>query len=156
MAERKGREWDLYLRHTGIPAEIGDLKEALADPSLPGCVKTMFIADGEGQKLVRPLIEERYGGKLYIAGTLNQFLEIMHPAVSKGAGLKTALGALGLDFSQLAAFGDEENDLPMFDLAAYALAPASAKDTVRRAADRIIGPHGEDGVAAFLEENFLS
>ena len=155
VAERKGWEWELYLRHTGIPAETGDLKEALADPSLPGCVKTMFIGDGESQNLIRPVIEERYGGKLYIAGTLKQFLEIMHPGVSKGEGLKTALKARGLCPSQVIAFGDEENDLPMFGLASYALAPANAKDTVRHAADRIIGANSEDGVAAFLEENFL-
>jgi Cof subfamily protein (haloacid dehalogenase superfamily) len=155
VAERKGWEWELYLRHTGIPAEIGDLKEALADPSLPGCVKTMFIGGRESQNLIRPIIEERYGEKLYIAGTLNQFLEIMHPGVSKGEGLKTVLNILGLDFSQVIAFGDEENDLPMFSLVSYALAPANAKDTVRHAADRIIGANSEDGVAAFLEENFL-
>ena len=155
VAERKGWEWELYLRHTGIPAETGDLKEALADPSLPGCVKTMFIGDGESQNLIRPVIEERYGGKLYIAGTLKQFLEIMHPGVSKGEGLKTALKARGLCPSRVIAFGDEENDLPMFGLASYALASANAKDTVRHAADRIIGANSEDGVAAFLEENFL-
>jgi Cof subfamily protein (haloacid dehalogenase superfamily) len=155
MAERRGAEWELYLRHTGIPAEIGDLEEALADPALPGCVKTMFIGDGESQNIVRPIIEERYGGKLYIAGTLTQFLEIMNPGVSKGEGLKTALAAGGLDISQVIAFGDEENDLPMFSLASYALAPANAKDTVRRKADRIIKANTEDGVAAFLEENFL-
>jgi hydroxymethylpyrimidine pyrophosphatase-like HAD family hydrolase len=155
MAERKGGEWELYLRHTGIAAEIGDLEEALADPSLPGCVKAMFIGDGESQNLVRPLIEERYGGELYIAGSHKQFLEIMKAGVSKGEGLRTALQARGLDISQAIAFGDEENDLPMFALVSYALAPANAKETVRQAADRIIGPNTEDGVAAFLEENFL-
>jgi Cof subfamily protein (haloacid dehalogenase superfamily) len=155
MAERRGREWELYLRHTGIPAEIGDLKEALADPSLPGCIKTMFIGDGETQNLVRPIIEERYGGKLYIAGTHKYFLEILSPDASKGAGLKIALKFRDLEAAQLIAFGDEENDLPMFSLASYALAPANAKTAVRRMADRIIGSNGEDGVAAFLEENFL-
>jgi Cof subfamily protein (haloacid dehalogenase superfamily) len=155
VSERKGPEWELYLRQTGIAAETGDLEAALADPALPGCVKTMFIGDGESQKLVRPAIEERYGKDLYITSTHKQFLEIMQAGVSKGEGLKTALKALGLDPSQLIAFGDEENDLPMFALAGYALAPANAKETVRLAADRIIGPNSEDGVAAFLEENFL-
>jgi hydroxymethylpyrimidine pyrophosphatase-like HAD family hydrolase len=43
----------------------------------------------------------------------------------------------------------------MFSLAAYALAPANAKEKVRHLADRVIGANAEDGVAAFLEENFL-
>jgi Cof subfamily protein (haloacid dehalogenase superfamily) len=155
VSERKGPEWELYLRHTGIAAETGDLEAALADLALPGCVKTMFIGDGESQRLVRPAIEERYGRELYITASHKNFLETMKAGVSKGEGLKTALKALGLDPSQVIAFGDEENDLPMFALAGCALAPANAKETVRLAADRIIGPNNEDGVAAFLEENFL-
>jgi hydroxymethylpyrimidine pyrophosphatase-like HAD family hydrolase len=156
MAERRGPEWEHYLRHTGIPAEIGDLKEALADPALPGCIKTMFIGDGESQNLVRPAVEERYGKDIYIAGSLKEFLEIMSPRVSKGEGLKTALKALDLDPSQVIAFGDEENDLPLFAAASYALAPANAKDPVRRAADQVIGPNSEEGVAAFVEQQFLN
>jgi hydroxymethylpyrimidine pyrophosphatase-like HAD family hydrolase len=155
MAERGGAEWELYRRHTGIPAEIGDLKGVLTNPAFPGCIKTMFIGDGESQNLVRPLIEERYGGKLYVAGSHKNFLEILSPAASKGAGLRIALQARGLDPAQVIAFGDEENDLPMFGLAAYALAPTNAKEVIRQAADRIIGPNDEDGVAAFLEEHFL-
>jgi Cof subfamily protein (haloacid dehalogenase superfamily) len=155
VAERKGPEWELYLQHTGIAAETGDLEAALADPALPGCVKTMFIGDGESQNLARPAIEERYGRGLYITSSHTRFLEIMKAGISKGEGLKTALKALGLDPSQTIAFGDEENDLPMFALAGYALAPANAKETVRLAADRVIGPNSEDGVAAFLEEALL-
>jgi Cof subfamily protein (haloacid dehalogenase superfamily) len=155
MAERRGPEWERYLRHTGIPAETGNLKEALEDPALPGCVKTMFIGDGESQNLVRPAILERYGRDLYIAGSLNEFLEIMNPQVSKGEGLKTALKARGMDPSQVIAFGDEETDLPLFAAATYAAAPANAKEPVRRAADLVIGPNSEEGVAAFIEQRFL-
>ncbi|MDR0399960.1 MAG: HAD hydrolase family protein [Treponema sp.] len=155
MAERRGPEWERYLRHTGIPAEIGDLQEVLANPALPGCVKTMFIGDGESQNLVRPALEERYGGGLYIADSLKGFLEIMSPQVSKGRGLQTALAARSLDPSQVIAFGDEETDLPLFAAVSYAAAPANAKDPVRRAADQVIGPHDEDPVAAFVERYFL-
>jgi hydroxymethylpyrimidine pyrophosphatase-like HAD family hydrolase len=52
------------------------------------------------------------------------------------------------------ALGDEENDIPLFSVAGYSLAPANAKEPVRAAADRVIGPNTEDGVAAFLEEFF--
>jgi Cof subfamily protein (haloacid dehalogenase superfamily) len=154
VAERRGPEWERYLRHTGIPAETGDLKEVLAEPGLPGCIKTMFIGDGESENLARPALGERYGGGLYVAGSLKGFLEIMSPRVSKGEGLKTALKARGLDPSQVIAFGDEETDLPMFAAVSYAAAPANAKDPVRRAADQIIGPNSEDPVAAFAERYF--
>jgi hydroxymethylpyrimidine pyrophosphatase-like HAD family hydrolase len=154
VASRGGPEWDLYRRHTGITPELGDLGEILADPAVPGCVKTMIIAGPEDQARVRPRIEERYGEGLYIAGSLGQFLEFMNPRVSKGAGLRVALKARGLDSRGLIAFGDEENDLPLFGAAAFSVATANAKDTVRARAGRVIGSNAEDGVAAFLEELF--
>jgi Cof subfamily protein (haloacid dehalogenase superfamily) len=155
VAERKGPEWEHYRQHTGIPAEIGDLKEILANPAVAGCVKTMFLGDDEAQARVRPLVEERYGSRLYIATSLKTFLEMMNPRVSKGEGLKVALKVRGLSPSEVIAFGDEENDLPMFDFAAYAVAPANAKPSVQAVADQVIGPNSEESVAQFLEETFL-
>jgi hydroxymethylpyrimidine pyrophosphatase-like HAD family hydrolase len=155
LAERGGPGWELYQRHTGIKVEIGDLEAALADPAVPGCIKTMFIADTEAQARVRPIIEERYGGSLYIAGTLGPFLEIMNPRATKGEGLKTVLGDLGLDSRELIAFGDEENDLPLFKAAGFAIAPANARDTTKAAANLVIGSNAGDAVADFLEGFFL-
>jgi hydroxymethylpyrimidine pyrophosphatase-like HAD family hydrolase len=154
VAERACPEWEAYRRHTGITPELGDLAEILADPAVPGCVKTMFIAGPEAQARVRPCIEERYGADLYIAGSLGQFLEIMNPHVSKGTGLRIALKARGLDDGGIIAFGDEENDLPLFKAAGFSAATANAKETVRSRADLVIGSNAEDGVAAFLEELF--
>ncbi|GHU56023.1 haloacid dehalogenase [Spirochaetia bacterium] len=155
VAERPGAERDMYHNHTGIQAEIEDLKAAVAAPGITGCIKSMFLAEPEVQDAIRPRIEERFGKSLYIARTLRTFLEIMNPRVSKGEGLKAALQRRGLDAAQVIAFGDEENDLPMFGATGFAAAPANAKESVRNAADIIIGPNTEDGIAAFLEETFL-
>ncbi|GHV62070.1 haloacid dehalogenase [Spirochaetia bacterium] len=155
IAERQSAETEMYFKHTGIQAEIGDLKQALAAPGLTGCIKSMFLAEPEVQDAIRPKIEERFGKSLYIARTLRTFLEIMNPNASKGEGLKIALQRRGLEPAQVIAFGDEENDLPMFGATGFAIAPANAKDSVKAEADLIIGPNTEDGVAAFLEETFL-
>ncbi|GHV90198.1 haloacid dehalogenase [Spirochaetia bacterium] len=155
MAERQAPETEMYFKHTGIQAEIGDLKEALAVPGLVGCIKSMFLAEPEVQDAIRPKIEERFGKDLYIARTLRTFLEIMNPKVSKGEGLKIALERRGLEPARVIAFGDEENDLPMFGVTGFAIAPANAKESVKSRADLVIGPNTEDGVAAFLEETFL-
>jgi Cof subfamily protein (haloacid dehalogenase superfamily) len=154
IAWRGGPEWEFYRRHTGIEVELGDLEAILGDSAVPGCIKTMFVAEPEAQARVRPLIEERYAGDLYIAGTLGPFLELMNPRANKGEGLKTALAALNLEGRDLMAFGDEENDLPMFAVAGFSLAPANARETVRRAADLVIGSYADEAVAAFLEEFF--
>jgi len=54
----------------------------------------------------------------------------------------------------LIAFGDEENDLPMFNVAGFSAAPSSAKEIVRQAADFVFGSNAEEGLAAFLEDLF--
>jgi hydroxymethylpyrimidine pyrophosphatase-like HAD family hydrolase len=145
----------MYLDHTGIRAEIGDIKEAIAAPEIAGCIKSMFLAEPEVQDQIRPKLAGRFGDTLYVARTLRTFLEIMNPGVSKGEGLKIALRHRGIDPSAVIAFGDEENDLPMFATASFSVAPANAKDLVRQAADLVILSNAEDGVAVFLEETFL-
>jgi hydroxymethylpyrimidine pyrophosphatase-like HAD family hydrolase len=60
----------------------------------------------------------------------------------------------GLKPEEIIALGDEENDLPMFSVAGFSVAPANAKDKVKSAASLVIGANTEDGVAAFLEETF--
>jgi Cof subfamily protein (haloacid dehalogenase superfamily) len=155
MADYWGAESAMYRDHTGIRARIGDLKEELARPENQGCIKGMFLAEPGVLDAVRPYITERFGSRAYIARTHNSFLEIMHPGASKGRGLITALDRQGLSPAAVIAFGDEENDLPLFQAAGFSAAPASAKEQVRSAADFLTGPHFEDGVAAFLEDRLL-
>ena len=154
VAEQSGPEREMYHKHTGILAETGDLMEELARPGLPGCIKGMFLAEPEVQTVLRAKLGERLGGSVYIAQTLRNFLEVMDAKVSKGEGLKTAMERLSLKKEEIIAFGDEENDLPMFSAAGFSAAPANARDSVRKAADIVIGLSADDGVAVFLEEFF--
>lgn len=154
MAERDGPEREMYFKHTGILAELGDLKEALRRPGLEGCIKSMFLAEPEVQAALRPKLDARFGKNIYIAQTYRTFLEIMDAKVSKGEGLKFALERLSLKREEVFAFGDEENDMPMFGAAGFSFAPSNAKENVKAAADFIIGSNADDGVAAFLEEFF--
>jgi Cof subfamily protein (haloacid dehalogenase superfamily) len=155
IAERWCPEAEMYLEHTGIRAEICDIREAIALPGIGGCIKSMFLAEPEVQDRIRLQLAERFGDSLYVARTLRTFLEIMNPRVSKGEGLRIALGCRGLKPGEAIAFGDEENDLPLFAAAGFSVAPANAKEPVRQAADLLVPSNAEDGVAAFLEETFL-
>ncbi|MDR2630090.1 MAG: Cof-type HAD-IIB family hydrolase [Spirochaetaceae bacterium] len=155
IAERRTGETEMYRNHTGVEAEIGDLKEALADQLCPGCIKGMFITTPAQQEFLRPLLVQQFGGKIYVTRTHVSFLEVMSPGVSKGRGLKLAMDHLGLSPGELIALGDEENDLPLFETAGFSAAPANAKPPVLAAADFRIGSNAEEGVAAFLEDIFF-
>jgi hydroxymethylpyrimidine pyrophosphatase-like HAD family hydrolase len=67
-----------------------------------------------------------------------------------------ALKHRGIKPEEAMVFGDEENDLPMFDHAGFSVCPTNAKDNVKAKADYITGSNAEDGIAVFLETVFLN
>jgi len=154
LAEQDGPEREMYYKHTGILAELVDLKAVLNQKEFSGCVKAMFLAEPEFFEKLRLRLDERLGKSVYIAQTLRTFLEVMDAKVSKGQGLSFAMERLSLQREEVIAFGDEENDIPMFAAAGFSVAPSNAKDTVKAKADLVIGSNAEDGVAAFLEKFF--
>jgi len=154
MAEKDCPERDFYHSHTGLLAELADLKELLGRPELEGCVKGMYIAEPEVMALVRPRLAEHFGGRVSIVQAFRTFLEVVDAKVSKGEGLKLAMERCSLRKEDVLAFGDEENDLSVFAAAGFSAAPSNAKESVRAAANLVIGSNTEDGVAAFLEEYF--
>ena len=154
ITECNGDEREMYHKHTGILTELGDLKENLRKRGPNTCIKAMFLAEPEVQAKLRPLLKERAGENIYVAQTLRTFLEVMDASATKGQGLLFAIKHLGLKKEEVIAFGDEENDLPMFEAAGCSIAPSNAKDIVKDKADLVIGSNAEDGVAAFLENFF--
>jgi len=79
----------------------------------------------------------------------------MNAGVSKGTGLKTVMECRGLKPEEVIAFGDEENDIPMFSVAGFSAAPSNARENVRQAADFVFGSNAEEGLAAFLDDLFM-
>jgi len=152
--EKQGPEAEMYYEHTGIKPTVADLKTTISTPGLQGVMKAMFIVDPDLHDEIRAKMLDRFGSRIYMARTYPTFLEIMNAGVSKGEGLKTVMDCRGLKPREVIAFGDEENDLPMFSVAGFSAAPSSAKEKVRNAADFIFGPNADEGIAAFLEELF--
>jgi len=156
FVDRFRAEAEMYQRHTGIQPVVMDLKAAIAAPELKGCPKLMFITEPELHDAIRHKMTERFGSRIYMARTFPTFLEVMNAGVSKGAGLKTVMECRGLKPEEVIAFGDEENDIPMFDVAGFSAAPSNAREKVRKAADFVFGSNAEEGIAAFLEEQFIA
>ena len=154
MCERDYPEREMYYRHTGIEAKLVDLKEVLSKPDFVGCVKTMFLAEPEVLARVRPKLEEHLDDSVYIAQSHRTFLEVLDAEASKGLGLKFVMEHCGIKKEEIIAFGDEENDIPMFKDAGFSVAPSNANDNVKAVADLVVASNSEDGMAAFLEDFF--
>ncbi len=70
----------------------------------------------------------------------------------KGARIEAVRSRLGLTRAQIAAIGDDEPDIPMFEAAALSACPADATPATRRAADVVLkSPGGHGAVREFIE-----
>jgi hydroxymethylpyrimidine pyrophosphatase-like HAD family hydrolase len=78
-------------------------------------------------------------------------VEVAAPGVTKGAALADLCAELGIDRSEVIAFGDMLNDVPMLVWAGRGIAVANAHDEVLAVADEVTASNDEDGVAQVLE-----
>jgi hypothetical protein len=79
------------------------------------------------------------------------FLELAAAGVTKAWALAAHCERLGFSASDVLAFGDMPNDLPMLEWAGHSVAVANAHKSVREAADDLTASNEEDGVAVYLE-----
>lgn len=79
------------------------------------------------------------------------YLEVFSHKASKSNGLRFLREKYGFD--EIVAFGDNLNDLPMFEQADIKIAVGNARDEVKAAADAVIGNNSEDGVAEWLNSH---
>lgn len=83
-----------------------------------------------------------------------RLVEASAPGVSKATTLARLCARLGIDSSQVVAFGDMPNDLPMLAWAGAAYAVAGAHPRVLAAVSRHTAAADDDGVAVVLDELF--
>jgi Cof subfamily protein (haloacid dehalogenase superfamily) len=77
--------------------------------------------------------------------------EISAAGVTKAYALDWVCRRQGIAASEVVAFGDMPNDLPMLAWAGHSVAVANAPPEVRAAADEVTASNVEDGVAIVLE-----
>lgn len=75
-------------------------------------------------------------------------METYAPGVSKAAAIRRLADEINAD--RLVVFGDNRNDIPMMEIADYAVAPENAVDEVKAVANEIIEPNHTHSVARFI------
>lgn len=82
------------------------------------------------------------------------FLEIIDGSVSKATGALYVKEALGID--KIVAFGDNLNDIPLFEIADECYAVSNSVDQLKAISTAVIGSNDENAVAEFILERFNS
>ena len=92
-----------------------------------------------------------FEGELSAMFTAPYYYEFTPLGVDKTRALKETFSELGIDRSEVIAFGDAQNDQSMIEWAGIGVAMGNAVDEVRAVADYVTLSNNDDGIAAALE-----
>ena len=96
-------------------------------------------------------IRERFEGCANIMAAGPTWVDIVANGADKGSALKKIQEMFGISREETAAFGDNENDIGMLELAGQSYAVENARRAVRDAASHVIGPMREDAVLKVIK-----
>jgi Cof subfamily protein (haloacid dehalogenase superfamily) len=119
-------------------------------PELPAD-KIVIRAGAETYASVQKLIPK----ELYAQLNEGRLILIMNENATKWNAIRLLAEKWGIEAAEIAAFGDDYNDMEMLQNCGVGVAVANALDEVKAVADYVCGSNDEDGVAKWLEENML-
>lgn len=82
------------------------------------------------------------------SGTYN--LEVMANGVTKGTAIQDIARAYETALENFVAIGDNQNDVPMFEVAGTSIAMENAEASIKSRATYLTSEHDEDGIAEAL------
>lgn len=146
-------EAQFYGRHSRVqPRFVGDLRAWLSVPP----TKLVIVSTAEQTDANVAHFRQVFGNRLNVTKSYPLFTEIIHPEVSKGRALARLAAILGVAREEVAAIGDNLNDLDMITYAGLGIAMGNGAASVREVAAWVCPPEAEDGVAVAIEERILA
>ena len=152
------QQWDpqLLLKAQGIRVAFFDVDGVLTDGGLlfsgeGEVLKRFNTLDGHGLKLLQKagitpaVVTGRDSAPLRLRLQQLGVTQVRYGTEDKHPAAQSILDALGLDWSQAAAMGDDWPDLPMMARSALACAPANAHAECLAVADYVTPNRGGDG-----------
>lgn len=128
---------------TAIQTDFSDLPDLPADKIIVG-VSSL----SEVEEIARLLPTH-----LYAEMAENKLALVMHRDATKLNAIRSVAERCGVDLSDVAAFGDDFNDIGMLRMCGNGVAVANAIDEAIAAADYICDTNDNDGVAKWIEKH---
>ncbi len=116
-----------------------------------------LCCESEEAQAILETLHAKFGNRtmmhrLKVPGSNCEVLEVFDPAVSKWEGISFVIRRHHIAPEQVVAVGDDMNDLQMIRHSGLGVAMGNAHEEVKKAADLVIGPALEDGLAEFIED----
>ncbi len=128
---------------------VNDLIDSIPEISGRAFKLMAMNPDPEKTALVRAEIEER--DDIELSSSWRDNIEITARGIDKGSALNDAQRLLGIPCSEMIAIGDNENDIPMLNIAGLGIAMGNSTAPARKAAAVMTLSNTDDGVAAAIE-----
>lgn len=116
--------------------------------------KFMFIGENYILKEISNELYKNFENKIYYTFSRPIYLEVHNNKVSKANALSFLLNKYNLKKENVMAFGDNNNDIEMFEIAGISVAVENAENIVKEKAKYITKSNIEDGVGYFINEYF--
>lgn len=116
--------------------------------------KILMVNDPEKVSQTMEQLELDYKNQLYITSSEPEFLEVMNRNVSKGIALIHVLKKLKRTNEEVAAFGNNYNDVSMFVVAGLSVVMDNSPPQVKEEANYVTKSNTEHGVAYALKRVF--
>lgn len=124
--------------------------------SVEDTIYKLAVCDMQGaQQRGKPALDAIFGDRLNIQVSGPIWMDVMAAGVSKGSALKKLSQALGIDRSEIAAFGDYYNDTDMLQTAGESFAMANGNDDIKRLSKHIADTNNNGGVTKAIREYVL-
>lgn len=111
----------------------------------------MVNEDTEGMKNIMDQINE-YCINLQCVRSEDSIYTITHVNAVKGKTLEYLINLLGIKKEEVMVFGDNFNDMTMFEIAGISVAMENSQNEVKEKADYQAGSNNHNGVSAFLKK----
>ena len=146
----------VHVEHERIASNQQPIVRDAFDELLDRADKITFVSDDPA--LLAGLHEQcraAFGERATIAQSQTYYLDITALQANKGDGIVALAAAAGVELAETAAIGDQNNDLPMLERAAFAIAMGNAPGNVQAAADAVTSANDADGVARAIDTLIL-
>jgi Cof subfamily protein (haloacid dehalogenase superfamily) len=142
-------EADLYARIAMVPYEVvGPLSKWVNQDSTKMVLVDLDPADVPKRIAV---LTDWMGDIGRVTRSLDWFVEVINPQVSKSRALAMVADRLGVAQAEVCAIGDNLNDQDMVSWAGFGVAMGNAPEALKAVAKYVTGRIGEAGVAQVIE-----
>lgn len=147
-----------YTRNREYLAEASPLESCLSEDPIQVMFTGQVAPMRDAEEALRAVA---FRGSFSLAVTVYEdkdfsMIDVIHPAVSKGATLAEWAGARGIAREEILAIGDNHNDLEMLSFAGIPVVMGNSVPALKEQGWHVTRTNDEDGVAAAIERFALS